>query len=251
MPPQRPRNDPLQYDDLVEEWWRPRGVFAMLHWIAASRAELIPRADPAGAVLLDIACGGGVMAPYVAPLGYRHIGVDIGVGALTTARLHGVVPVRADAARLPFADGVADVVVAGEMLEHVTDLRAVVAELCRVLAPGGTLVVDALADTALSRFVTVTLAERIPGGPPVGLHDPALYVSRRELVAECARHGVELRLHGLRPSMVAWAGWLARRRDSGRMVATRSTAVLFSGVGVKGSVEPSVRVLRANAQEAP
>ena len=84
-----------------------------------------------------------------------------------------------DAARLPFADGGADVVVAGEMLEHVTDLPAVVAELCRVLAPGGTLVVDALADTAVCRFVTVTVAERIPGGPPAGLHDPALYVEPR------------------------------------------------------------------------
>jgi 2-polyprenyl-6-hydroxyphenyl methylase/3-demethylubiquinone-9 3-methyltransferase len=128
---------------------------------------------------------------------------------------------------------VAGVVVAGEMLEHVTDLPAVVAELCRVLAPGGTLVVDALADTWLSRLVTVTLAERIPGGPPVGLHDPGLYVSRGALIALCAEHGVALRLHGLRPSIVAWVGWLLKRRPAGRMVATRSTAVLFSGTGVK------------------
>jgi 2-polyprenyl-6-hydroxyphenyl methylase/3-demethylubiquinone-9 3-methyltransferase len=233
MPPIRARNDPEQYDDLVEEWWRPRGVFAMLHWIAESRAALIPPAGRDGALLLDIACGGGVMAPYVARLGYRHVGADIGQAALLVAREHGVQPVRADAARLPFADGVADVVVAGEMLEHVTDRPAVVAELCRVLAPGGTLVVDALADTALARFVTVTLAERIPGGPPTGLHDPELYVSRRALVAECAEHGVQLRLRGLRPSIIAWVGWLLRRREAGRMVGTRSTAVLFSGTGVK------------------
>jgi 2-polyprenyl-6-hydroxyphenyl methylase/3-demethylubiquinone-9 3-methyltransferase len=233
MPPIRARNDPEQYDDLVEEWWRPRGVFAMLHWIAESRAALIPPAGRDGALLLDIACGGGVMAPYVARLGYRHVGADIGQAALLVAREHGVQPVRADAARLPFADGVADVVVAGEMLEHVTDRPAVVAELCRVLAPGGTLVVDALADTALARFLTVTLAERIPGGPPTGLHDPELYVSRRALVAECAEHGVRLRLRGLRPSIIAWVGWLLRRREAGRMVGTRSTAVLFSGTGVK------------------
>ena len=228
----RPRNDPGQYDDLVDEWWAPRGVFAMLHWIAESRATLIPPAAGSD-LLLDIACGGGVMAPWVHRLGYRHVGVDIGQAALVVAREHGVQPVRADAARLPFTDGVAAVVVAGEMLEHVTDLPAVVAELCRVLAPGGTLVVDALADTALCRFVTVTLAERIPGGPPQGLHDPALYVSRRALVAECAQHGVVLRLRGLRPSILAWVGWLLKRREAGRMLATRSTAVLFSGVGVK------------------
>ncbi|MDX6222222.1 MAG: 2-polyprenyl-6-hydroxyphenyl methylase / 3-demethylubiquinone-9 3-methyltransferase [Frankiales bacterium] len=233
MPATRARNDPEQYDDLVAEWWRPRGVFAMLHWIAASRAELIPEAGRPGAILLDIACGGGVMGPYVGKLGYRHVGADIGFAALIVAREHGVQPVQADAARLPFADGAADVVVAGEMLEHVRDLRAVVAELCRVLAPGGTLVVDALADTALSRLVTVTLAERIPGGPPVGLHDPALYVSRGALIALCAEHGVRLRLRGLRPSIPAWVGWLVKRREAGRMVATRSTAVLFTGVGTK------------------
>ena len=75
---QWPRNDPRQYDDLADEWWRPRGVFAMLHWIAASRATLIPAATHPGDLLLDVACGGGVMAPYVAQLGYRHVGVDIG-----------------------------------------------------------------------------------------------------------------------------------------------------------------------------
>jgi 2-polyprenyl-6-hydroxyphenyl methylase/3-demethylubiquinone-9 3-methyltransferase len=231
----RPRNDPRQYDDLVDEWWRPRGVFAMLHWIAESRAMLIPPPTRPDALLLDIACGGGVMGPYVSKLGYRHVGADLGLAALEVAREHGVVPVQADASRLPFADGVADVVVAGEMLEHVRDLPAVVAELCRVLAPGGTLVVDALADTALSRFATVTLAERIPGGPPVGLHDPALYVSRGALVALCAEHGVRLRLRGLRPAILPWVGWLLGRREAGRMVPTRSTAVLFTGVGTKSS----------------
>jgi 2-polyprenyl-6-hydroxyphenyl methylase/3-demethylubiquinone-9 3-methyltransferase len=233
MPPPRARNDPLQYEDLAAEWWQPRGTFAMLHWIAAARAQLIPPPPHPGALLLDIACGGGLMAPHVGPLGYRHVGVDIGQAALLVARDHGVEPVRADAARLPFADGVADVVVAGEMLEHVTDLPAVVGELCRVLAPGGTLVVDALADTALARFLTITLAERIPGGPPVGLHDGDLYVSRRALLSLCRDHGVSLRIRGLRPALLPWIGWLLRRREAGRMVATRSTAVLFSGVGTK------------------
>jgi 2-polyprenyl-6-hydroxyphenyl methylase/3-demethylubiquinone-9 3-methyltransferase len=205
----------------------------MLHWIAATRATLVPPAARDGALLLDIACGGGVMAPHVAPLGYRHVGVDLGLRALQVAREHGLVPVQADAARLPFPDGVADVVVAGEMLEHVTDLPAVVGELCRVLRPGGTLVVDALADTRLAKFVTITVAERIPGGPPAGLHDPGLYVRPGELIALCAAHGVGLRLRGLRPSIPAWLAWLARRREDGRMVPTRSTAVMFTGVGTK------------------
>jgi 2-polyprenyl-6-hydroxyphenyl methylase/3-demethylubiquinone-9 3-methyltransferase len=229
---QRPRNDPRQYDDLVAEWWQPHGAFAMLHWIAEARASVLPPAVD-GELLLDVACGGGVMAPWVARLGYRHVGVDVGLAGLGQAREHGIVPVCADATRLPFADGIAPVVVAGEMLEHVTDLPAVVAELCRVLAPGGMLVLDALADTPLARLATVTLAERIPGGPPPGLHDPALYVDRDRLVRLCAEHGVRLRLTGLRPAVLPWLAWLARRRPAGRMVRTRSTAVLFAGVGRK------------------
>jgi 2-polyprenyl-6-hydroxyphenyl methylase/3-demethylubiquinone-9 3-methyltransferase len=53
------------------------------------------------------------------------------------------------------------------------------------------------------------------------------------LVRECARHGVDLRLIGLRPSAPATVAWLIRRRDLSRMVRTRTTAVLFQGVGTK------------------
>jgi 2-polyprenyl-6-hydroxyphenyl methylase/3-demethylubiquinone-9 3-methyltransferase len=229
----RPRNDPAQYDDLASTWWDLRGPFAMLHWIAASRAELIPPAARPRAVLVDVACGGGLLAPHISALGYLHVGVDLSPTAVAVAAAHGVVAVRGDAARLPLGDGVADVVVAGECLEHVTELRQVVAEICRVLAPGGTLVLDTIAATALARFLTVTLAERLPGGPPPGLHEPTLFVDRAGLVKECATHGVDLKLAGLRPSGPATVGWLLRRRDTSRMVGTRPTAVLFQGVGVK------------------
>lgn len=227
------RNDPGQYDELAASWWDPHGPLAMLQWIAAARSEHIPPPRRPGAVLLDIACGGGLMAPHTA--GYRHIGVDLGERGLTVAREHGVVPVRADARALPIATAAVDVVVAGEVLEHVPDLPAVVAELGRVLAPGGTLVIDTIADTALARFVAVTLAERIPGGPPAGLHDPALFVDRRQLVRLCAEHGVEIELYGLRPSLIGYAGWVLRRRPAVRMVRTRSTAILFGAHGRKAS----------------
>ncbi len=120
---------------------------------------------------------------------------------------------RADVTAVPLADGCADVVAAGEILEHVTDLPAAVAEACRLLRPGGLLVIDTLAATALARFVAVRLAERVPGGPPPGIHDPALLVDRGVLRRECARHGVPLRLRGIRPSLVDLARWLAGRTD--------------------------------------
>lgn len=229
----RPRNDVRQYDDLAAEWWPPRGRFAMLHWIAAARARLVPPAGRPGAVLVDLACGGGLFAEHAAVRGYRHIGVDLSPTALPQARDHGLLPVRADVLRLPLRDGVADVVTAGEILEHVSDLPAAVAEACRVLRPGGTLVLDTIARTRLAALVAVTVGERIPGGAPKGIHDPALFVDRAQLRDEAARHGVTLRLTGLRPSFSDTIGWLLRRRADVRMRATRSTAVLFQGHGVK------------------
>ena len=166
--------------------------------------------------------------------GYRHIGVDMTASALAQAAAHGVVPVRADVTAVPLADGCADVVAAGEILEHVTDLPAAVAEACRLLRPGGLLVIDTLASTALARLVAVRLAERVPGGPPPGIHDPALLVDRAVLRRECARHGVQLRLRGIRPSLVDLARWLAGRTDVVRMVPVPTTAVLFQAAGRRG-----------------
>ena len=108
------------------------------------------------------------------------------------------------------------------------------AEACRVLRPGGVLVVDTLAATFLARLLVITVAERIPGAAPPGLHDPALFVDRKALVAECARHGVRLQLTGLRPSLWSVLHWLLRRNTPAvTMVRTWSTAVLFQGRGTK------------------
>ena len=231
--PLRARNDPAQYDDLADQWWNPRGAFAMLHWIAAARAQLVPPAVRRGAVLLDLACGGGVLAPHVAARGYRHVGLDLSGPGLRLAAAHGVLPVRGDVLRLPFRDEVADVVVAGEVLEHVTEPLRLVAEAARVLRPGGTLVLDTIAATWWGRFSSVTLGERLPAGPPRRLHDPALFVDRSALVRAAGSAGVHLRLSGLRPSARDYLAWLAGRREAVRMLPIRSTAGLFQGCGRK------------------
>ena len=214
------RNDPAQYDQLADQWWRPAGMFAALHWLAASRAEHIPAAPRPDAVLVDLACGGGLMAPHVERLGYRHVGVDIGLPGLELAREHGILPVRGSVLEVPLADGCDDDV-------------AVLTECARLLRPGGTLVLDALADTALSRFVMVRLLEHVPGGPPPGLHDPALFVDRTRLLAAADRLGLELRLVGLRPSLREAIAWRLGRREGVRMLPMRSTAVVFAGYGRK------------------
>jgi 2-polyprenyl-6-hydroxyphenyl methylase/3-demethylubiquinone-9 3-methyltransferase len=233
MPISRPRNDPAQYEDLRDEWWKPDGAFMMLHSLAAARAALLPVAERPGAVLVDLGCGGGLLAPHVAPLGYRHVGIDLVGTSLRVAREHGVRPVLADVSRVPLADGCADAVSAGEILEHVPDAAAVIGEACRILRPGGTLVLDTINATPLGRFVTVTVGERIPGGAPKGIHDPNLFVPPRVLIDECARHGVALRVRGIRPAAGAMVRWMVTRRGPVPIVPSGSTAVLYQGVGVK------------------
>src|SRR5215213_9544696 len=213
----RRRNDPAQYDELAEEWWEPSGEFAALHWLAASRARHVPPAPHPEAVLVDLGCGGGLMGPHVARLGYRHIGVDTGRTALELARAHGVTPVQGSVLAVPLPDGCADVVLAGEILEHVEDDVGVLAECARLLRPGGTLILDALAATRIGRFLMVTVAERLPGGPPPGIHDPALFVDRERLLAAADRLGLDLRLVGLRPSMREAVAWKLGRRELVRM----------------------------------
>jgi 2-polyprenyl-6-hydroxyphenyl methylase/3-demethylubiquinone-9 3-methyltransferase len=225
------RNDLAQYDSLVGEWWRPGGVFALLHGIAAARGRLVPPAPRPGAVLVDLGCGAGLMAPHI-PDGYRHVGVDLVPSALAQAVCHDVVPVRADVAALPLRDGCADVVCAGELLEHVTDLPATVAQACRILRPGGLLLVDTLNATRLARFLAVTVADLVAPSA-AGMHDPDLFVDPRVLMSECARHGVRLAVRGLRPELPAMARWLVTRRGAVAMVPTFSRAVLYQGRGVK------------------
>ncbi|HEX5740290.1 MAG TPA: methyltransferase domain-containing protein, partial [Pilimelia sp.] len=205
--------------------------------LAVARAALVPPARRPGAVLLDVGCGGGLLAPEVAHLGYRHVGVDLSAASLRHAAARGVAAVRGDATALPVRDGGADVVVAGELLEHVPDLEQAVAECCRALAPGGLLLVDTLNATRLSRWLTVTVAERLPR-VPVGLHDPARYVDPARLTALCARHGVRLRVRGLRPRVWPTLCWLVAGVDRGSVVPTRATTVLYQGVGVRAGEGP-------------
>jgi 2-polyprenyl-6-hydroxyphenyl methylase/3-demethylubiquinone-9 3-methyltransferase len=230
--PRRPRNDPGQYDDLAGEWWKPGGAFAALHWLAAARARLIPPASRVGARLVDLGCGGGVLAPHL-PTGYEHHGIDLNPNALALAAERGVLALRADVTAVPLPDDFADVVVAGELLEHVPDVEGVVAEVVRLLRPGGTAVFDTIADTRWARLSMVTVAERLPGGPPRRIHDPALFVSPARLRQAFDDHGMTVHLTGLRPDPVDYLRFVRDRSRSVRMRPTASLASVYQGWGVK------------------
>ena len=122
----RKRNDPAQYDDLAAQWWDPRGAFVMLHWLAAARGRWCPQrqekrrrgtpcsstsaAGPACSHRTWRARATGTSGWTSRPARWRRL------------RAHGVAPVRGSVTQVPLRDGCADVVVAGEILEHVTDL---------------------------------------------------------------------------------------------------------------------------------
>lgn len=226
-----PRNDLRQYDDLVGEWAKPEGAFAALHWLAASRRELVPAPRTPHDMLVDVGCGGGLTADPNSP--YSHVGVDLVASALAAARSRGVLAVQGNAADLPIATASAAVVVAGEILEHVLDLDATVTELCRILRPGGAIVIDTLNDTPLARFALVKIAERLPGGPPRGIHDPCLFVAPDRLRRLFAAQGVTLDVWGIRPCLRDYLRFLKDRRRPVRMLRTRSTALVYQGLGTK------------------
>ena len=229
--PRRPRNDLRQYDDLATHWWRPDGAFAALHWLAAARSHLVPPASSDAAVLVDLACGGGLLAPHVE--GYRHIGIDVNETALAQARTAGVIPVAGDVTRLPLPDGCADVVVAGEIFEHVPDVDAAVAETARICRPRGTVVVDTIAANPLAKLAVGYVQERLPGGPPPRIHDPALFVSPRRLRAAFDAHGVTLLTRGLRVVPSDYLRFLADRTRPVRMVPTPTARTLYQGLGFR------------------
>ncbi|BCJ27779.1 methyltransferase domain-containing protein [Actinocatenispora sera] len=238
----RGRNELSQYERLRDEWWRPGGVFASLSWLAEARARLVPPAPRPGAVLVDLGCGGGLLAPWLAGRGYRHVGVDPVATSLRVAREHGVTPLAGDAYRVPLASGCADVVVAGELLEHVADPARVIAEAARLLRPGGLLVGDTINATMVARLILVTLGERIPGvvlprGPggrlrfrPViaaGIHDPDLFVPPGLLRTAARAHGVDLQVRGLRPGVPGLLRFVATGRGPVTMRAGGSSALLY------------------------
>ena len=228
--------EPAEYDTWSSLWWQRRGPLAILHWGARARAEHVPPASRPDAVLLDVACGGGLLHPHIADKGYRHIGVDVSTKSAEVARRHGVDEVLIhDIHDIPLPDGYADVVVAGYCLEHVERPFDVVAECCRVLKPGGTLVMDTIANTLLARLSVITIGEGLPvsWAAPKGTHDHRMFISPRQLVDACAAQGIPVDLYGVVPQigdLLAWSlgrGYEVRLRNGG------STKILYGVAGVK------------------
>jgi 2-polyprenyl-6-hydroxyphenyl methylase/3-demethylubiquinone-9 3-methyltransferase len=220
VPPARCVIDNEYYEGIDELWWDPAGPAAILHAINRPRVEFYLRELGAlgGRRVLDAGCGGGLVARELAAAGAEVVGVDRSLGSLGVARRavgRRFVPAQGRLERLPFADGSFDAVVAADVLEHLPDLPAAVAELARVLAPGGGLVFDTVNRTPWSWFTAVFGLEQVLRMVPRGTHDWRLFIRPAELDRLLRRAGLApVTVCGLAPRIgpgVVARGLLTRR----------------------------------------
>ena len=189
-----------KFDELASRWWDPRGEFAPLHRINPLRLGWIEaRAPLAGRRVLDVGCGGGLLAEAMAGRGAEVLGIDLAEASLSVARLHalesGAAPeyraISAEdcAAEMP---GAFDVVTCLEMLEHVPDPASVIAACARLVKPGGQVFFSTLNRNAKSRLFAIVGAEYVLRLLPRGTHEFERFIRPSELAAYARRAGLSL-----------------------------------------------------------
>ncbi|MEL6243000.1 MAG: bifunctional 2-polyprenyl-6-hydroxyphenol methylase/3-demethylubiquinol 3-O-methyltransferase UbiG [Pseudomonadota bacterium] len=183
------RNDLTIYDDVATNWWSDdiRWVRTLKNLVPGRLAWFDKHVDWNGLTVLDLGCAGGFMAEALAVRGAAVTGIDPAEQAINAARVHAAetgLEIQYDVGvgeELPYENAAFDVVVCVDVLEHVGDLTKVLADVARVLKPGGLFLFDTINRNLLSRFATITFAENILRLLPKGTHDPALFIKPAEL----------------------------------------------------------------------
>lgn len=194
------RNNLDYYDAWADAWWSGTDRhLRLLHAIVPARMRwFTPLVGGwTGKDVLEVGCGGGFMTEAVAREGARVIGVDPSDKALEAARRHAAaVGLAIDYRRgvgeaLPVGDASLDVVLCVDVLEHLPDVPGALAEIARVLRPGGWFLFDTFDRTWWSWLVAIKVAEDWLGWVPRGTHDWALFIRPDELRRRLRDAGLE------------------------------------------------------------
>lgn len=195
--------DPLEiakFEALASRWWDRGSEFKPLHDINPLRANYIDKHSPvAGKSLVDIGCGGGILAEAMAHRGAVVTGIDMGEAPLSVAKLHQLESgVEVDyrqctAEQLAEEEGAAyDIVCCLEMLEHVPDPGAVIAACAALAKPGGALYFSTINRNPKAFAFAIVGAEHILHLLPAGTHEYAKFIKPSELAGWMREAGLML-----------------------------------------------------------
>jgi len=209
----------------ADAWWDPEGSFRALHRLNPTRLGFIRsrllehfQRDPgllgpfAGLTLLDIGCGGGLVAEPMARLGFTVTGIDAGAEAVAAARTHAQATGVEIDYRVATAESIAgtgerfDAVLALEVIEHVADPDAFWEALGMLVTPRGAAIAATLNRTARSFALAIVGAEYILGWLLRGTHDWRKFLRPSELI-------LGLRRNHLRATEIAGVGYDPRRGE--------------------------------------
>ncbi|GGY03002.1 bifunctional 2-polyprenyl-6-hydroxyphenol methylase/3-demethylubiquinol 3-O-methyltransferase UbiG [Paludibacterium paludis] len=178
-----------KFSQLAHKWWDMNSEFKPLHEINPLRLDFIDsHAGLDGKRVLDIGCGGGILAESMARRNARVTGIDLAKKSLKVAELHSLesgveVEYRCISAEA-MADEAAeqfDVVTCMEMLEHVPDPASVIASCARLVKPGGRVFFSTLNRNAKAYLMAIIGAEYVLGMLPRGTHEYARFIKPSEL----------------------------------------------------------------------
>ena len=226
--------DPQELDkfgELAHKWWDTEGDLKPLHRINPLRPDWIAQRAPlAGKEVLDVGCGGGILAESMAQRGARVLGIDLSVKPLKVARLHAMesgvagleyreVAVEALAAERPASF---DVVTCMEMLEHVPDPASVVASCAALVRPGGRVFFSTLNRNPRSFLFAIVGAEHVLKLLPKGTHDYAKFIRPSELSGFARAAGLEVaEMAGMEYNPLTQRYWLSGDTSVNYLVACR------------------------------
>ncbi|HXW75595.1 MAG TPA: bifunctional 2-polyprenyl-6-hydroxyphenol methylase/3-demethylubiquinol 3-O-methyltransferase UbiG [Steroidobacteraceae bacterium] len=190
-----------KFDAIAAHFWDPHGEFRPLHLLNPVRTRFVAeRATLAGGSVLDVGCGGGLLAEALAREGAAVTAIDLAPGMIEVARLHAAESGLRIDYRVAGTEELArampqrfDVVTCMEMLEHVPEPAAVIATLARLLRPGGAAFVSTLNRNLRSFLLAIVGAEYLFGLIPRGTHEYERLIRPAELARWGRAAGLTLR----------------------------------------------------------